>query len=146
MIHRLVPKMREKRWGRVIQIGGGLAIQPIAMQLDYEASLAARHNLAVSLARELKDTGVTSNVVAPGAGTIRSVNLFDVRSTMGDLTERRLEFFSEISGAERGGGGFGSAMTALHFNNLLVRTKIEMPPTENPLKRVTVSGCLWTST
>jgi 3-oxoacyl-[acyl-carrier protein] reductase len=33
----------------------------------YGASLAARHNLAISLARELKGTGVTSNVVAPGA-------------------------------------------------------------------------------
>jgi 3-oxoacyl-[acyl-carrier protein] reductase len=36
MIHRLVPKMKEPRWGRVIQIGGGLAIQPIPMQPDYE--------------------------------------------------------------------------------------------------------------
>lgn len=44
---------------------GGLAQQPIPMQPDYNASLAARHNLAVSLARELKDSGVTSNVVAP---------------------------------------------------------------------------------
>ncbi|SNT23171.1 Enoyl-(Acyl carrier protein) reductase [Streptosporangium subroseum] len=33
----------------------------------YNASLAARHNLAVSLARDLKDSGVTSNVVSPGA-------------------------------------------------------------------------------
>jgi 3-oxoacyl-[acyl-carrier protein] reductase len=73
MIHRLVPRMKERRWGRVIQIGGGLAIQPIPMQPDYEASLAARHNLAVSLARELKDTGVTSNVVAPGAIRVPSV-------------------------------------------------------------------------
>jgi hypothetical protein len=32
---------------------------------------------------------------------------------VGDLTERGLEFFSEIRGAERGGGGFDSAMTAL---------------------------------
>ena len=47
-----------------IQIGG-LAIQPIPMQPDYNASLAARHNLAVSLARKLKGSGVTSNVVPP---------------------------------------------------------------------------------
>jgi 3-oxoacyl-[acyl-carrier protein] reductase len=85
MIHRLVPKMREKCWGRVIQIGGGLAIQPIAMQPDYEASLAARHNLAVSLARELKDTGVTSNVVAPGAILVSSVEklLIDIAPRYG---------------------------------------------------------------
>ncbi|HZZ13214.1 MAG TPA: SDR family NAD(P)-dependent oxidoreductase [Paraburkholderia sp.] len=73
MIQRLVPAMRERGWGRVIQIGGGLAGQPIAMQPDYNASLAARHNLAVSLARELKDSGVTSNVVAPGAILVPAV-------------------------------------------------------------------------
>ena len=67
MIQRLVPGMRERGWGRVIQIGGGLAVQPMAMQPHYNATLAARHNLAVSLARELAGTGVTSNVVAPGA-------------------------------------------------------------------------------
>jgi NAD(P)-dependent dehydrogenase (short-subunit alcohol dehydrogenase family) len=67
MIQRLVPQMRERHWGRVIQIGGGLALQPQAAGPQYNATLAARHNLAVSLARELKDTGVTSNVVSPGA-------------------------------------------------------------------------------
>jgi 3-oxoacyl-[acyl-carrier protein] reductase len=67
MIQRLVPQMRERHWGRVIQIGGGLAQQPGPAGPNYNASLAARHNLAVSLARELKDTGVTSNIVAPGA-------------------------------------------------------------------------------
>ncbi|MFF9673471.1 MULTISPECIES: SDR family NAD(P)-dependent oxidoreductase [Streptomyces] len=73
MIQRLVPGMRERGWGRVIQIGGGLGSQPLATQPHYNASLAARHNLAVSLARELKDTGVTSNVVAPGAILVDSV-------------------------------------------------------------------------
>jgi 3-oxoacyl-[acyl-carrier protein] reductase len=67
MIQRLVPQMRERHWGRVIQIGGGLSQQPQAVGPYYNVTLAARHNLAVSLARELKDTGVTSNVVSPGA-------------------------------------------------------------------------------
>jgi 3-oxoacyl-[acyl-carrier protein] reductase len=67
MIQRLVPQMRERHWGRVIQIGGGLSQQPGAAGPYYNVTLAARHNLAVSLARELKDTGVTSNVVSPGA-------------------------------------------------------------------------------
>ncbi|QQQ79288.1 SDR family NAD(P)-dependent oxidoreductase [Saccharothrix sp. 6-C] len=66
MIRAFVPAMRERGWGRVVQVGGGLATQPIAMQPQYSAALAARHNLAVSLARELKGTGVTSNVVSPG--------------------------------------------------------------------------------
>lgn len=67
MIQRLVPPMRERGWGRVIQIGGGLGIQPGAAGPQYSVTLAARHNLAVSLARELKGTGVTSNIVSPGA-------------------------------------------------------------------------------
>lgn len=73
MIHRFVPGMRARGWGRVIQLGGGLAIQPTAMQPHYTATLAARHNLAVSLARDLSGTGVTSNVVAPGAILVDSV-------------------------------------------------------------------------
>jgi len=67
MILRLVSPMHRRGWGRVITTGGGLALQPMNVQPHYNASLAARHNLAVSLARELKGTGVTSNVVAPGA-------------------------------------------------------------------------------
>lgn len=73
MIRHLVPRMRERRWGRVITIGGGLATQPMQSHPQYNATLAARHNLAVSLARELAGTGVTSNVVAPGAILVESV-------------------------------------------------------------------------
>ncbi|MGW2778627.1 SDR family NAD(P)-dependent oxidoreductase [Streptomyces olivaceoviridis] len=73
MIQSLVPRMREAGWGRVVQIGGGLAAQPMAAQPHYNASLAARHNLTVSLARELKGSGITSNTVAPGAILTESV-------------------------------------------------------------------------
>ncbi|WP_394437783.1 SDR family NAD(P)-dependent oxidoreductase [Streptomyces sp. SGAir0957] len=67
MIQHLVPAMRARGWGRVVTIGGGLASQPMNTHPQYNATLAARHNLAVSLARDLKGTGVTSNVVSPGA-------------------------------------------------------------------------------
>ncbi|HEY9047588.1 MAG TPA: SDR family NAD(P)-dependent oxidoreductase [Ohtaekwangia sp.] len=67
MIQRLLPQMKKNKWGRMIHIGGGLGIQPIKDQPHYNATLAARHNLSVSLARELKDTGITSNVISPGA-------------------------------------------------------------------------------
>lgn len=80
MIERLVPGMRRRGWGRVIQIGGGLAIQPAAGQPHYNATLAARHNLTVSLARELAGTGVTSNIVAPGAILTEPVRDMAVRA------------------------------------------------------------------
>ncbi|WP_206797229.1 SDR family NAD(P)-dependent oxidoreductase [Amycolatopsis sp. MtRt-6] len=52
---------------------GGLAIQPLATQPHYTATLAARHDLAVSPARDLAGTGVTSNVVSSGAILVDSV-------------------------------------------------------------------------
>lgn len=76
MIHRFVPGMRDRGWGRVVTIGGGLAIEPLGMQPHYNATLAARHNLAVSLARELGGTGVTSNIVAPGATLVEPLRRF----------------------------------------------------------------------
>jgi NAD(P)-dependent dehydrogenase (short-subunit alcohol dehydrogenase family) len=67
MIQLILPSMKKNSWGRIINIGGGLGTQPLAIQPHYSASLAARHNLSVSLARELSGTGITSNVIAPGA-------------------------------------------------------------------------------
>jgi 3-oxoacyl-[acyl-carrier protein] reductase len=83
LIQRLVPGMRERGWGRVVQVGGGLAVQPMAAQPHYQATLAARHNLAVSLARELRGSGVTSNVVSPGAILVESVRTLLTRIAPG---------------------------------------------------------------
>ncbi|XVV09599.1 SDR family NAD(P)-dependent oxidoreductase [Actinoplanes sp. CA-131856] len=76
MIQRLVPGMRDKAYGRVVTIGGGLSMQPFDNHPHYNASLAARHNLAVSLARDLAGTKVTSNIVAPGAILVPAVQEF----------------------------------------------------------------------
>ncbi|PJE95913.1 short-chain dehydrogenase [Streptomyces carminius] len=66
MIRRFVPGMRERGWGRVIQIGSVVGAQPPAGYPHYCAASAARNNLAVSLAHELRGSGVTSNAVAAG--------------------------------------------------------------------------------
>jgi 3-oxoacyl-[acyl-carrier protein] reductase len=66
MIHRLLPAMKTLGWGRMIQIGSSGGIEPFALQPDYLAATAARHNLTVSLARELKGTGISLNTIAPG--------------------------------------------------------------------------------
>src|SRR5258707_4324302 len=73
MIHRLLPQMRERRWGRVIQIGGGLALPPVPPTPDYAASRAAPHHLAGSLSRELKGSGVTSDGLASRAILVASL-------------------------------------------------------------------------
>ncbi|WP_066360446.1 SDR family NAD(P)-dependent oxidoreductase [Herbidospora mongoliensis] len=66
MIKKFVPGMKSRGWGRVIQISSVLGAQPMDTQPHYAATNAARDNLAASLARELKDSGVTSNAVAAG--------------------------------------------------------------------------------
>lgn len=66
MIRMLLPKMRELRWGRIIQIGSIVAWQPFAAKPHYCAARAAVVNLTVSLAREVAETGITVNTVSPG--------------------------------------------------------------------------------
>ncbi|MEV6868894.1 SDR family NAD(P)-dependent oxidoreductase [Streptosporangium subroseum] len=65
-IQRFVPGMRERGWGRVIQISSVTGELPAGSQPHYAATNAARNNLATSLSRELKHSGVTSNSVAAG--------------------------------------------------------------------------------
>ncbi len=65
-IKALVPDMKNRGWGRVIQIGSGTGSQPFAGYPQYCAVNAARTNATVSLARELQGSGVTSNIVSPG--------------------------------------------------------------------------------
>lgn len=66
MINRLVPGMKQRGHGRVIVIAGGLATKPEPQMGAYSAAKAAIVNLAVSLAQELTETGVTCNAVSPG--------------------------------------------------------------------------------
>jgi NAD(P)-dependent dehydrogenase (short-subunit alcohol dehydrogenase family) len=66
LITRLVPGMKRRGWGRVIAIASGVATTPPAEMGNYSATKAANINLAVSLAKALAGTGVTSNAVSPG--------------------------------------------------------------------------------
>jgi len=65
-VNSLVPGMKERGWGRVIAIASGVAALPIPSMAPYSATKGANINLAVSLAKELAGTGITSNAVSPG--------------------------------------------------------------------------------
>ena len=66
LITRLVPGMKQRGWGRVIAIASVVGTMPFARSAAYAATKVANINLAVSLAKDLAGTGVTSNAVSPG--------------------------------------------------------------------------------
>ena len=66
LIHHFAPGMKERRWGRIIQIASAAATQPEPGIGEYQAAKAALVNLTAGLARSLAHTGITVNTVSPG--------------------------------------------------------------------------------
>ncbi len=66
LIQQLVPQMRERHWGRIIQLASGDATEPLAFMSAYAATKAALVNMTVGLAKSLANTGITVNTVSPG--------------------------------------------------------------------------------
>jgi NAD(P)-dependent dehydrogenase (short-subunit alcohol dehydrogenase family) len=85
MIHAFVPAMRERGWGRVINISSGGGTQPTPQAAAYCAAKAAVINLTVSLAIDLARSGVTVNTVSPGC-------------TRTDMFEKNLERMAAANG------------------------------------------------
>jgi 3-oxoacyl-[acyl-carrier protein] reductase len=66
LIRALVPAMRDRRWGRVLNVSTGASFKPSAFGPDYPAAKLALHSVAVSLMAELADSGVTVNTLTSG--------------------------------------------------------------------------------
>lgn len=66
LIHLLTPGMRERGWGRIINIATAAGITPTAGLADYGPSKAAMLNMSLGLSKALRHSGVTSNAVSPG--------------------------------------------------------------------------------
>ncbi len=66
LIRALTPRMRERGWGRVINLGSRAATTPLPNMVDYSAAKAAVVNMTTSLAQHLTGSGVTANTVSPG--------------------------------------------------------------------------------
>jgi NAD(P)-dependent dehydrogenase (short-subunit alcohol dehydrogenase family) len=70
---RLLPKMQEARWGRVINISSMAATMPPPTAPDYSAAKAAINAMTASMAKALAADGITVNAISPG--TIHSATL-----------------------------------------------------------------------
>jgi NAD(P)-dependent dehydrogenase (short-subunit alcohol dehydrogenase family) len=84
-----VPAMRRRGWGRVVFLGTIGTARPGERNPDYYGAKAALPALARSLAKRLRGTGVTVNVVSPGI-----IATDEVRARLAD----------QATSAGRGGG------------------------------------------
>ncbi|MEU5927221.1 SDR family NAD(P)-dependent oxidoreductase [Streptomyces antimycoticus] len=66
LIRALVPGMRERGWGRVVNVGSRAATTPLPNMVEYSAAKAAVVNMTTSLAQHLAGSGITANTVSPG--------------------------------------------------------------------------------
>lgn len=70
---RLLPSMREAKWGRIVNISSLAALMPPFKRPDYAAAKAAMIAMTASLAKAVARDGITVNTVSPG--TIHSDRL-----------------------------------------------------------------------
>jgi 3-oxoacyl-[acyl-carrier protein] reductase len=67
LVRYFIPQMKQRGWGRIIQLASTSATQPLPFSLpDYHASKAAIVNFTVGLSKYLGGTGITVNTVTPG--------------------------------------------------------------------------------
>jgi acetoacetyl-CoA reductase len=63
---QVIDGMRERKWGRVIQISSINGLKGQYGQANYAAAKAGMHGFTISLARENAKLGITVNTVSPG--------------------------------------------------------------------------------
>lgn len=113
LIRRLVPPMRERGWGRVIQVGSRAATTPLSNVVACSAAKAAVVNMTTSLAQHLAGTGITANTVSPGVILTEGLQaMFAERAALeswtSDSEAQQAHAAAEYAPEPRGAGGISS--------------------------------------
>jgi NAD(P)-dependent dehydrogenase (short-subunit alcohol dehydrogenase family) len=100
MCRALLPHFRRRRYGKIIQLSGGGATNPLPRLSAYAASKAAIVRFAESLALEVKDEGIDVNAIAPGALNTRMMaELIDAGpATVGQAFYDRMKKIADEGG------------------------------------------------
>jgi NAD(P)-dependent dehydrogenase (short-subunit alcohol dehydrogenase family) len=83
VVQACLPRMRERRFGRVIAISSGAARAGLPGQVAYAASKAGLLGMVKTIAAENADRGITANAILPGM-----VETEAVRAMPADVIER----------------------------------------------------------
>lgn len=66
-IQRVLPGMRERRWGRIFNLSSAYGSRAIANRIDYVTTKTALLGLTRAVAVETQGQGITCNAVCPGS-------------------------------------------------------------------------------
>jgi 3-oxoacyl-[acyl-carrier protein] reductase len=67
LFQAFVPQLVKRGWGRVLMVSSPIVSRPMAKRGAYIAGKAAQEGLFLALAEELKDEGVTANIILVNA-------------------------------------------------------------------------------
>ena len=100
MCRALVPHLKRRRYGKIIQLSGGGATGPMPNISAYAASKAAVVRFAETLAGEVKEYGIDVNAIAPGPLNTR---LLDELLEAGPERAGRQMYERSVKQKEQGG-------------------------------------------
>ena len=106
MLAQFVPGMRERGWGRVLNVASIAAFQPVPMLATYAATKAYVLSLTEALAEELKGSGVTVTALCPG---ITATNMIH-RAAAANAKLSRLPDYLISDAAEVAAEGYRACM------------------------------------
>jgi 3-oxoacyl-[acyl-carrier protein] reductase len=66
MIRAVLPAMRARTWGRIVNVSSGIAVDGFPGAGPYATAKAGLHGLTRTLSKELGRAGILVNVVMPG--------------------------------------------------------------------------------
>jgi 3-oxoacyl-[acyl-carrier protein] reductase len=102
LIHKMAPAMKERGWGRLIQISSAAGTIPTSAQPDYGPAKAAMLNMSLGLSKALSYSGVTVNTVSPGMiwteGLEEFLGAFAAKRGWGDDTDKAAQYILKGTG------------------------------------------------
>jgi 3-oxoacyl-[acyl-carrier protein] reductase len=102
LLRAVLPAMKARRWGRVIQVGSDAFERALPGMSAYVAAKGAQLGLTRSWARELGPAGITVNLVAPGWIPVErhaGASAADLQRYLAEVPAGRLGVPEDVAGA-----------------------------------------------